>query len=306
MPARPTTPGRSAGPVWRGDRGAVAWGLWQGDPVQDRYAGDVGDFVTFGLLRWLTAADDEHPGLSLGVLWYLTADESHNGDGKHITYVDPTTRIGRSLQSLDPDLHRRLADVVLTERSVAALERSGALPAGTLTFADRLDLVDVVPGERASFRVAWLRRALAALAGCDVVFADPDNGIRPDGHRVRRDHPRSAKHAYVDELGAFAERGQALVVYHHADRSAPVAVQAQRRLDELSEVAEPIAAVRASRGTVRLFLVAGTGAVADRLRARLSALESSPWHEHLSVTWHGRTSCVEARSAKLTSSAGFD
>ena len=53
--------------------------------VQNRYAGDVGDYVKFGLLRALTDADDE-PALSLGVMWYLTADEDHNQDGKHISY----------------------------------------------------------------------------------------------------------------------------------------------------------------------------------------------------------------------------
>ena len=86
--------------------------------MQDRYSGDVGDFLKLGLLRWLTAADDEHPGLSLGMLWYLTADESHNDDGKHTGYLDPTTRLGRSLERLDPELHRRLATMVQIERSV--------------------------------------------------------------------------------------------------------------------------------------------------------------------------------------------
>ena len=270
--------------------------------MQDRYAGDVGDFLKLGLLRWLTAADDQHQGLSLGMLWYLTVDESHNDDGKHISYTDPTTPVGRSLERLDPDLHRRLATMVLIERSVAELERSGALPAGTRTFSERLDMAGVAPAERERFRAEWLQRALDALGGCDVVFADPDNGIRPDGHSVPRHHPKSVKHAYVDELGAFADRGQALVVYHHADRSAKVELQAQRRLGELAAVAEPIAAVRASRGTVRLFLVAGSGPIADRLVARLSRLEDSAWNEHLDVIWHDpAVVSAEARPARSAS-----
>lgn len=79
-------------------------------PVQDRYAGDVGDFSKYGLLRWLTASVGEHPPLSLGVVWYLTPDESHNADGKHVSYLQPGNRAGEQLRRLDPDSHRDLLD----------------------------------------------------------------------------------------------------------------------------------------------------------------------------------------------------
>jgi len=45
--------------------------------MQDRYAGDVGDFVKLGLLRAIS------PGRKLGVAWYRYPDEAHNGDGRH-------------------------------------------------------------------------------------------------------------------------------------------------------------------------------------------------------------------------------
>ena len=44
--------------------------------MQNRYVGDIGDFGKLGLLRALSSK-----GLSIGVNWYLTTDESHNGDG---------------------------------------------------------------------------------------------------------------------------------------------------------------------------------------------------------------------------------
>jgi len=47
--------------------------------VQDRYAGDVGDFGKYGLLRALCKDD-----LSLGVVWYLVPDEEGTGDGGHV------------------------------------------------------------------------------------------------------------------------------------------------------------------------------------------------------------------------------
>ena len=50
--------------------------------MQNRYTGDIGDFGKLGLLRRMSGA-----GFSVGVNWYMTPDESHNGDGRHIGYL---------------------------------------------------------------------------------------------------------------------------------------------------------------------------------------------------------------------------
>ena len=63
------------------------------ESMQDRYAGDVGDFVKLGLLRALS------PERRLGVAWYRFPDEDHNGDGRHISYLEQSDRFG----ALDPD-----------------------------------------------------------------------------------------------------------------------------------------------------------------------------------------------------------
>ena len=57
--------------------------------MQDRYGGDLSDFLKLGLSRWLVAPSFEVPPNRLGVVWYLTPDESHNADGKHVAYLDP-------------------------------------------------------------------------------------------------------------------------------------------------------------------------------------------------------------------------
>lgn len=79
--------------------------------MQDRYAGDVGDFVKLGLLRALS------PGWRLGVAWYRYPDESHNEDGRHITYLDQAERY----QHLDPSLFSHLRNVVKEARSITSL-----------------------------------------------------------------------------------------------------------------------------------------------------------------------------------------
>ena len=259
--------------------------------MQDRYAGDLGDFLKLGLLRWLVAPSSDAPPHRLGVVWYLTPDESHNGDGKHVTYLGPESQAGRQLRPLDPDLYDRLASMVGGGmRSVAQLEAHGVLPAGCRTCGEVLQFADLQPGartDRIRRRGAWLCAAHRATADCSVVFVDPDNGLRRSDHPMPSYRSKSEKHAYFDELTAFVERGQSIVAYHHADRSATVPVQAQRRMADAAEElgVAPLAAVRASRGTTRLFVVVPAPAHRLGLTRRLEDLERSPWAEELTVHW---------------------
>jgi hypothetical protein len=259
--------------------------------MQDRYAGDLGDFLKLGLLRWLVAPSFEAPPLRLGVVWYLAPDESHNADGKHVTYLDPQSSAGRQLQPLDSDLYDRLAEMVRGgARTVAQLEAFGVLPAGSRTFGEVLQFGDLAPSAKAARierRQGWLDGALRATEDCSVVFVDPDNGLRRSDHSTPSHRSKSEKHAYLDELGAFIERGQSIVADHHADRSAPVPVQAERRMADAAEElgVEPLAAVRARRGTTRLFLVVPAPAHQEQLWARLQELERSHWAGELVVYW---------------------
>ena len=141
----------------------------------------------------------EAPGLRLGVVWYLVRDETHNGDGKHVAYLNPDHRAAAELSRLDSDLYRRLAQLVGSGvRSVAGIAASGALPPETLTFEDHLYFGDLPRFDRTARsrrRRDWLVRALAATEGCDMVFVDPDNGIRPSSHATKAHRDESVKHA---------------------------------------------------------------------------------------------------------------
>jgi alkylated DNA nucleotide flippase Atl1 len=242
--------------------------------VQNRYAGDVGDFMKLGLLRHLAASRaDGGAGLRLGINWYLTSDEGHNADGKHIAYVRRENAQHHSLRACDADLMTRLTSVVGGARSVAALEESGATPAGAVVYRAMVH-GSFSPGERKR----WNARALEELADAQLVFADPDNGIRMTGGSNLH------KYALVQELAEYARRGQSLVVYHHADRSEDVASQARRRVVELAQGTgqAPVGAVIARRGTVRFFLVTAAGGHHDRLSASLVGF-ASRWARHAEV-----------------------
>ncbi|MBQ4249668.1 MAG: hypothetical protein II705_06450, partial [Clostridia bacterium] len=65
--------------------------------MQDRYAGDVGDYGKFALLRAMEAQ-----GLKVGVNWYLakTLPSEIHDDGKY--------RIPAQYENLDPELSAAL------------------------------------------------------------------------------------------------------------------------------------------------------------------------------------------------------
>jgi hypothetical protein len=230
--------------------------------MQNRYAGDIGDFIKLGLLRHLACpASAGGAGLSVAFNWYLAPDEWHNRDGKHIAYLYPENRWHQSLRLCDPDLMERLARVVASDRSVDALEASGALPPEARVHREMLDPVRGIAGRR-----TWHRRALEALGDNDIVFADPDNGLRSTAAGAKLH-----KFALVRELADYAHRGQSLVVYHHADRSADSVTQARRRLAELAAGVgqSAVGAVIARRGSCRFFLVTASDAHRERFAVGL-------------------------------------
>ncbi len=233
--------------------------------MQNRYAGDVGDFIKLGLIRHLAAEDP-----SFGVHWYLTPDEAHNADGKHVAYVEPGNRQHASLKACDPDLMRCLTCVVAGSRSVRALEDSGALPVGASTFGEVLD--------RSVDRQAWHQRALAALVSADTVFVDPDNGLASASGRP------TIKHVLTRELADYAAHGQSLVVYHHADRSAKAEVQAKTQLGRIvcAIGQAPVGAIIARRGSCRLFLVTASDAHLNALATRLQSF-AEHWRGHVDL-----------------------
>jgi hypothetical protein len=255
--------------------------------MQDRYAGDIGDFMKLGLLRWLAAPSPFAQPHRLGVVWFRVADELQGADGKYVTYLDPSSAAGQDLRPLDPDLYDRLRKLVASgTRSVAALVASGVLPAGTAHFDQELSFADLAPTDRAARTVRrerWFHEAMVAVDQCSLVFVDPDNGLRRDDHSVPSYRNLAEKHTYLSEVGRLLERGQSVVACHHADRSESVAAQAESRMADIHDTlgVEPLAAVRASRGTARLFMVIPHPQHRSDLEHSLGALQQSRWSDEL-------------------------
>ena len=74
---------------------------------------------------------------------------------------------------------------------------------------------DNIPSRiRGEKRAEWHRGALTALSGCELVFADPDNGLID-----RKPYAKGAqKYILPEEIECYFKRGQQVVYYQHRPR----------------------------------------------------------------------------------------
>lgn len=172
--------------------------------MQNKYAGDIGDYVKLALLRHLSH------GRRLGVAWYLHPDEVHKGDGGHTAYLKDPSR----WRHLDPVLYDALRRIAKDDRSVTAIQDAGVIDG---RFSAEPLVSAAIPWRlRETWRAEWFERLRAAIADADVVFADPDNGLVDDDPRRPR-RKTFAKQLPVREANALAD-GRVAIIYHHNTR----------------------------------------------------------------------------------------
>ena len=170
--------------------------------MQDRYAGDIGDYGKIGLLKCLQAH-----GFTIGVNWYrvpeLDIEKREDGtfkqdDGKYL--------IPDKLRECDPVLADCLTEIAKGERSVTSIQNAELIP-GAVYFDEYL----TVDG-----REEWNESAFKLFADVNLVFMDPDNGLLVKS--VKERSARSVKYAFYDEVKRFTDAGKSVLVYNHRCR----------------------------------------------------------------------------------------
>lgn len=236
--------------------------------MQNRYTGDIGDFSKLGLLRALRAA-----GLSIGLNWYLTPDETHNTDGRHVGYLEQD-----EYRACDEALWLGLRDIVKSgKREIRQMENDDILQA--TFFSECLDFAGMKKQERAAQRADWFARSLDALAECDVVCVDPDNGlIVPSA----AGGPKENKYVLPSELASYYAQGSTVVYYQHkARRKDPFYA---RQLEELLEGDDfPDAtglALKFEKVSQRYYMLVVQPSHRDMVDKAVSGLLSTDWSRH--------------------------
>ena len=238
--------------------------------MQDKYAGDIGDFGKYGLLRWLCGDRSDGRQLRLAVIWYyVETDGPLPPPGPAFDYIFNPSGREQLLRDCDQELFQLLSALVLqNRRTVADIETSGTLPGDTVFFREPVPVVG---------RDAWFERAVLAMRDCDVAFLDPDKGLA--------DEP-SVEHATYAEVAKTWERDKSLVIYQSFNRNGTHAAQIQdyagRLRTELGIVGPPgaIIALRFGVRLPRVFFVIPNPAkpeIAGLLRERVASFMESCW-----------------------------
>jgi hypothetical protein len=211
----------------------ILFGYFPEGCMQDKYAGDVGDFGKFILLK--AVLKNGPPLCRLGVNWYnVNGQNERNNDGRHTHYLTATGTKADAFRSCDPALYDTLRNVVLRgKRSIATLERAGVLPRSTLYY-------NRTTPTGCGNRKLWFQSSLESLAGADALFLDPDNGLAPE--TVESHSSRAIKYTLPEEIRTYFSRFPLLIVYNHRDRSP----EAQYRL-KFEEMRKTM------RGTMRIL-----------------------------------------------------
>lgn len=234
--------------------------------MQDRYAGDIGDFGKFGMLRAIC-----NQGLSLGVNWYLTNTgkfEESIADGKY--------EISESCSSCDLDLAEKLRKVFKAKqypgRSVKSLEEGNLL-----SDAKYYSKVIELPSNHSFSRAKWHTEALDALAGCAVVFLDPDNGKKAKS--VSAQSQKSVKYVFDNELSDYISRGHSVIFYNHRTRIAEEAYF--REFDDYFKYIFPNSqwyALTFRKGTLRDYFFITQEKHQNAIESAIDEIMSTKWN----------------------------
>ena len=221
--------------------------------------------------------------MRLGVIWYLTVHAELNGDGRRRAHL---SREG--WDGLDSELLGKMRAIETSLRSqndlqLSLIEQSDILPDGTVFFSDPLPDATGPPLERLRGRTSWFARAQETVAGCGLIFLDPDNGLE-----VRSVSPSSrvaGKYVTVAEIASLLSTGAGVIFYQHCDRS-PWRIQCSRIRERISPgVGQRHATIRSVRfggfGSRAFFCISTRQDVTQWLNQGLKRFE-----ERIS-TWEG-------------------
>lgn len=254
--------------------------LMGGDCLQNRYVADVGDFGKYGMLKMITSCTTS----KLGINWYLTDDESHNNDGKHIGYLDDTKRKNIvEFRSCDPILYKQLQEIANTYRTIRSIQNSNVMPLGTV-FYDRVLSYHTVQNSiaRKNLRKQWYESGYKQLELCDIVYFDPDNGLEVESVGKYKD--KGPKYVWHDELTDYYNRGQSLIIYNHRSRE-PQRMYLKRfdRIVEMASELQNIIMLRYRRGTTRDYVLLMQPSHRIEILGNIKKLIDSPWSRHFSI-----------------------
>lgn len=208
--------------------------------MKNQYVGDIGDYGKYGLLRYLAQR-----GIRIGVNWYLTGNDEVAVNGNIRGYL-----CDEAESVYDADVYTLLKG--LRERNVALIKQSNIIPNATF-YSEILATGAKTAAERKAARKAWHGRAMQALAGAELIFADPDIGSTGDEAAFGKS---GENYAALGELKQYYKAGKDVAYY--CQRARRTSGQWQEKMVELTAICPDARTIALTfrRGTQRSYIFA--------------------------------------------------
>ena len=236
--------------------------------MQDRYAGDVGDYGKIALLRFLQAQ-----GFSIGVNWYrvVELESEKNSDGSY-KQNDGKYLISEELRKCDPSLANCLTKIACSNnRSIDSIQRAELIP-GAVYYNEPVTVSD---------RSEWHKNGMEKLYSSDLVFMDPDNGLKVKS--VGKRSAKSVKYTFYEEVKEYLDSGKSVLVYNHRCRKPEKEYfeDIKRKLQEEVKVCnEVIQTITVPKGSVRdYFAIAACGKHNTLIKSAFKDMLESIWEQ---------------------------
>jgi hypothetical protein len=243
--------------------------------LQDKYAGDIGDFGKYILLNELSRLGGN--SINLGVNWYyVNKPEKNSGDGRHINYLDSQNPKNKHFEVCCPKLYFQLKDIVdANKRNISAIEKGLILPSEAVFYSTPVPFASNSPAQRSRDRENWFLNSLQSLSNADVVFLDPDNGLQTSN--LQKSQVRAVKYTFIDEILKYYQAGKSVVVYQHRDRS--LIVKYNAKFSTLSDIISCyIQVLRFKLVSVRDYIFLPQPKHKNLFRKLISTIKSEPYN----------------------------
>ena len=237
--------------------------------MQDRYAGDIGDYGKIGLLKCLQAH-----GFTIGVNWYRisTPENEKNADGT-FKQKDGKHLIPDRLWACDPSLADTLTKIAKSSnRSATAIQEEKLVP-NAVYYDEYLTLEG---------RLEWHKKAMKMFENVELVFMDPDNGLLIKS--VGKRSARSIKYVFYEEVKDYIKSGKSVLVYNHRCRKPERQYfdDIEDRLQENVEIAkDEIQVITFPKGTIRdYFAIPACKKHYDLFHDAFAEMKEKTWGQH--------------------------
>ncbi|HEV2522076.1 MAG TPA: hypothetical protein VGT24_06810 [Candidatus Acidoferrales bacterium] len=251
--------------------------------MQHKYVADIGDYGKYALLNALCASD-----IRCLVIWYLTAEDAKNTDGKFRGYL-----LDDEFRETAPQIFDALKEMSLSidGRNVGAVKANRVLPPNTDYYDIELSYRNVSLGDRKRFRDQWFAAAVEKSKKAELVFLDPDNGLE-----VKSRGPFSkmgTKYATVEEVKTILADEKSVVLYQHRNHTGNI-------VDQVDDVFKRLAignkqssgwAISFHTFSTRIYFVFPASSHKSRLEARVISFYENPKNHVFKLQVH-RLNCL--------------